>query len=671
MDTTHNLKLPRMMAGQAQKHVTYNEGLLILDTLVQLAVEDRDLADPPGSPSEGQRFIVAASPTGAWSNHENEIAVWQDGGWRFDSPQDGWLCFVGDEGRLLAWTGSAWTDPLSLISVLQNLSLLGVGTTADATNPFAAKLNNALWTAKATGEGGTGDLRYKMNKESAGNTLSLLMQTNYSGRAEIGLAGDDKLHIKTSHNGSTWREDLVIDSATGNIGIGTTSPAYALDIVTDMDTSTSGFRVTDSTSGGFFDVYSNASSGAVTIPTFRGESAGINGFGVAVVGQMPPTRDVANASAAIVLQGQRNDLTGLNATDVLRVKNYTTTLMTVDKDGNVGIGTTDPVGSAARVLHVSGTQAELHLTNTANGGSSGDGTSIQQWSDGNLYIWNRENASLFLGTNNETAVAINSSGSVGIGTTTPSEKLEVRGYLKGVEGNGSGTAAQTWARNLVLDSGDSVGMAFLSPNTQTATIHFGDPDDNDVGQISYSHATNELSMVVNAVPGLRLNSSRFAPGLDNVYSLGATTFRWSVVYAATGTIQTSDARDKDVTGRIDGAWAAYAVDTIEPALFRWKVGGNVVQPSATETEADEAGNQVPKMVPVPVPGKRMHAGFLAQDVKAAMDAAGLDFGAWGLDDKNDPDSRQWLRPDQLIPVLWAALRETRAELAALRALKSE
>jgi hypothetical protein len=41
---------------------------------------------------------------------------------------------------------------------------------------------------------------------------------------------------------------------------------------------------------------------------------------------------------------------------------------------------------------------------------------------------------------------------------------------------------------------------------------------------------------------------------------------------------------------------------------------------------------------------------------------------WGLDNKDDPDSRQWLRPDQLMPVLWAALRETRAELAALRAL---
>lgn len=50
---------------------------------------------------------------------------------------------------------------------------LGIGSEADAENPFAAKLNKALWTALGTGEGG--DLRYKLNKEAVGNTLSLLM----------------------------------------------------------------------------------------------------------------------------------------------------------------------------------------------------------------------------------------------------------------------------------------------------------------------------------------------------------------------------------------------------------------------------------------------------------------------------------------------------------------
>lgn len=86
---------------------------------------------------------------------------------------------------------------------------------ADVTNPLSAKLNNALWVAQTVVEGGSGDLRYVLSKEGAGNTLSLLLQDNFSGRAEIGLCGDDDFHFKVSADGSTWMEALVIDKSTG------------------------------------------------------------------------------------------------------------------------------------------------------------------------------------------------------------------------------------------------------------------------------------------------------------------------------------------------------------------------------------------------------------------------------------------------------------------------
>jgi hypothetical protein len=109
MTDTTNLALPLIEGAQAQEHVTHNEALRILDTLVQLAVLDRDLNAPPASPSEGQRWIVKASPTptGAWASHGNQIAAWQDSGWQFNSPNVGWLAYVVDEGVLLAWNGSA------------------------------------------------------------------------------------------------------------------------------------------------------------------------------------------------------------------------------------------------------------------------------------------------------------------------------------------------------------------------------------------------------------------------------------------------------------------------------------------------------------------------------------------------------------------------------------
>jgi hypothetical protein len=229
MSASANLALPFIEGGELLPDVTLNETLRLIDTLVQLAIVDRDLNTPPGSPSEGQRWIVKASPspTGAWAGHGNHIAAWQDGAWVFCVPQPGWFAYLIDESALIAWNGSAWVNALAMLSTLQNLSLLGVGTTADATNPFSAKLNNALWVAKTVAEGGDGHLRYKMSKESAAKTLSLLFQDNFSGRAEIGLTGDDDFHFKVSADGSSWLDAITIDKSTGKLAAnqGFSSPA--------------------------------------------------------------------------------------------------------------------------------------------------------------------------------------------------------------------------------------------------------------------------------------------------------------------------------------------------------------------------------------------------------------------------------------------------------------
>ena len=226
MTDTVNLGLPCIEGSQAQKHVTHNDALRILDTLVQLAVLDRDLSAPPGSPAEGQRWIVKATASGAWAGHDNAIAAWQDGAWQFSMPQTGWSAFVVDEGVLLVWNGTAWSDFFSAVA-LQNLTLLGVGTTADSTNPLSAKLSNTLFVAKTVAEGGSGDLRYKLSKESAAKTLSLLLQDNYSGRAEIGLTGDDDFHFKVSADGSTWVEALKLNKTSGAATLASSAAAAA------------------------------------------------------------------------------------------------------------------------------------------------------------------------------------------------------------------------------------------------------------------------------------------------------------------------------------------------------------------------------------------------------------------------------------------------------------
>ncbi|ODN69981.1 DUF2793 domain-containing protein [Methylobrevis pamukkalensis] len=212
-DATTHLLLPYILAAQAQKHVTHNEALRILDGLVQLSVLDRDLTAPPGSPADGDRYIVGSGATGDWAGWDLNVALWTDGAWLRLPPRTGWRAWVEDEGLLLVYDGAGWVGTTP--AALQNMALLGLGTTADASNPFSAKLNAALWTAKTVAEGGTGDLFYTMNKEAAGDDLGLTLQTGFVTKALVGLFGSDRFRLAVSADGSIFFDGLSVDNATG------------------------------------------------------------------------------------------------------------------------------------------------------------------------------------------------------------------------------------------------------------------------------------------------------------------------------------------------------------------------------------------------------------------------------------------------------------------------
>lgn len=109
-DDTPNLKLPYIMAAQAQKHVTHNEAIRNLDAVIQLSAKDRDLTSPPALPTNGERYIVAASASGEWSGMDGQIAAFQDNTWMFYAPKEGWLCWLADEGALATFDGTVWNE---------------------------------------------------------------------------------------------------------------------------------------------------------------------------------------------------------------------------------------------------------------------------------------------------------------------------------------------------------------------------------------------------------------------------------------------------------------------------------------------------------------------------------------------------------------------------------
>jgi hypothetical protein len=240
-ETTH-LMLPFILAAQAQKHVTHNEALRLLDGLVQLAVLDRTRTAPPASPGDGDRHIVASGASGLWAGWDLNVAYFVDGAWMRLVPRKGWLAWVADEEVLLVFDGAAWIEAggggggVSLPELADgSVGALGVNTGADATNRLAVRSNSVLFTAINAGDGGTGDMRYVVNKESPADTASFVFQTAWSGRAEFGLTGSDSFTLKVSPDGSDWTDAFTIDPSgrflsgvSEPVSLGNTTPSFQL-----------------------------------------------------------------------------------------------------------------------------------------------------------------------------------------------------------------------------------------------------------------------------------------------------------------------------------------------------------------------------------------------------------------------------------------------------------
>jgi hypothetical protein len=162
------------------------------------------------------------------------------------------------------------------------------------------------------------------------------------------------------------------------------------------------------------------------------------------------------------------------------------------------------------------------------------------------------------------------------------------------------------------------------------------------------------------------------PLVDNAYTLGASSFRWSVVYAATGTINTSDSRLK--TDVKESSLGLNFINSLKPVSYKWIVGDNIVEKQiyrnedGEEIDPNDVGATPAEIVTTPGVGVRTHWGFLAQDVKQSVDSAKVDFAGWTLADKDNPESIQGLRYDQFIAPLVKAVQELSSEVEKLKAV---
>jgi|DEB0MinimDraft_6_1074348.scaffolds.fasta_scaffold00935_4 hypothetical protein len=221
----------------------------------------------------------------------------------------------------------------------------------------------------------------------------------------------------------------------------------------------------------------------------------------------------------------------------------------------------------------------------------------------------------------------------------------------------------------VVQSGDEVGsIDFLGADgsqmvraARIQCVSDGTPGANDMpGRLVFSTTADGASN-----PTLRLtikrdgtfifdNTTDLIPETDNVTNLGKSGHRWTAVWAANGTIQTSDERAK--SNIAESSLGSAFIKSLRPVSYKWIEGGK-----RDTGERDEDNNYIYESVP----GTRTHWGFIAQEVKQAVDDAGVDFGGWVLTDKDDPDSEQALRYDQFIAPLTKALQEAIAKIETL------
>src|SRR6266702_4062833 len=523
---------------------------------------------------------------------------------------------IGTQGRLAKWTDNSGT--------LGDSVALDTGTGLQLTAaPSGAVDTNLLYLNSTNGT--TGVLAGNVPSYGAANGPFFAMRGNtYTTIAnQRGLftiaagnitspAGDDG-SVKFNTGNDILR---MVIRPSGNVGIGTPTPVDKLDVAGNINTSTqyniggnrilsnpgtqnlfagvgagqnntgslnaffgkdSGLANTDGGSNSFFGWSSGAANTSGSFNTFSGSYAGLSN-----------TLGVSNAFFGSFAgyhhnTGQKNSFFGGSA-------GYAN----VGGDGNTAIGYGAGPGSG-------------NLTNA---------TAI-----GALAEVDASN-SLVLGSIN----GVNSASAntrVGIGTTAPSAALDVR---DGTGASSSGSHVQIGAPNAngdekIIIFGDSGCLpAFSGP-----CVYIGEQDVDD-------------RMVLRAGGGgFRFRVGDVLPDSDNSQTLGSSTNRWSAVWAANGTIQTSDARLKQ--GVAELKYGLSQVMQLRPVSFQWKEGNE----------------------------KGTHLGLIAQEVDAVMPEA--------VQKSADANAPLGLNYSNLIPVLIKAIQEQQGTLdraqAEIKTLRAE
>lgn len=313
---------------------------------------------------------------------------------------------------------------------------------------------------------------------------------------------------------------------------------------------------------------------------------------------------------------------------------------TVNNSVGVGTSSIQLADTGRSVLEVNGS------TNSLINLKRGDANSfyIQNYSTG-VDFWNSNNTFMRFVNNSSEAMRIDSSGNLLVGKTT--DNITVVGAQVQADGALLGTRANGQPMTLNRTSSDGDIVQFRKDGTTVGSI------------ATYS---SDLVFAAGGDCGIRLNhtgatgSDFVAPARDsgalrdNAIDLGTASGRWDDVYATNGVIQTSDVNEKQQIAELTAA-EMQAAKAISKLFKTFKWNDSVVE------KGDDA---------------RIHTGVIAQEVEAAMTAAGLDAGRyaffissdWTDEETGEQRNRKGIRYPQLLSFIGAATEQRLASIEA-------
>ncbi len=303
--------------------------------------------------------------------------------------------------------------------------------------------------------------------------------------------GVGKLHFLNNttidDSDMTLSDSRMVIDIDGNVGVGTTSPSSfnsrGRNLVVNSDGDT-GITISANTTSSSTLLFADAFAGTGGTATYRGvveydhsndsmafstsatEKMRIDSSGNVGIGTTSPGAKlevVGSGTAAIFGDGTRAfkvytdaDEVSLLAEGSVPMKFYTSgsEKMRIDSSGNVGIGTTSP----ATKLHIADVSTPtIRIEDTTNN------KNLQLFHDNNnSYIRSSTGSQLRFQTNgNNDRMLIDTSGNVGIGTSSPASKLEV---------DGGDVEVSDSLNGLILKSPDGTRYRVTVANGGTLTV---------------------------------------------------------------------------------------------------------------------------------------------------------------------------------------------------------